>query len=582
MPPLGKPQVLRNAVDGGGTGADSYGERSFARAVEDRLSFVGSWNVLVILIDFPDYSWKHGADDNFSNVDSLYTPAHFEEMLFSLGTYRDPFSPRSYTGSMRDFYLENSYGQFDLRGIVTKWYTAQHNLSYYADGEAGFGTYPNSSGRLVEEALSLADVDVDFSEFDNNQDGWVDGIFVVHAGPGAEEIYTMNYAAHQNYLWSHRSGVSAARYDNVRISGYTLEPENGTIGVFCHEFGHELGLPDLYDTDNSSEGIGEWGLMGAGGWCHNAGDQPGSSPAHFSAWSKIQLGWLEAINVAQNMNGVEIPPVELEPVVYRLWQDGRQEREYFLIENRQQVGFDQGLTRRQKDFRLSDPNGLIVYHIDELGTQSNERRRVVDVEEASPFFSEQGAFEQLDATRDLPAYEYLFSGNRGDNGDPFPGFVAVNEENNDFSGQRLADVFDGDSTPGSHSNDGFPTGVAITGVRLQGQNVLANLTVGITTEVASTHVDTPHDFVLQQNYPNPFNPETMIRFSVPQFRDFRLEVVNFLGEIVRVFTGRGGSGGQTIVWDGKDRNGRDVSSGVYFYRLTSADFSFSRKMLLVR
>jgi hypothetical protein len=74
----------------------------------------------------------------------------------------------------------------------------------------------------------------------------------------------------------------------------------------------------------------------------------------------------------------------------------------------------------------------------------------------------------------------------------------------------------------------------------------------------------------------------MIGFSVPQFRDFRLEVVNFLGEIVRVFTGRGGSGGQTIVWDGKDRNGRDVSSGVYFYRLTSADFSFSRKMLLVR
>jgi bacillopeptidase F (M6 metalloprotease family) len=173
----------------------------------------GSWKALVILIDFPDYRWDNESDPNFSNADSIYTPEHFTDMLFSLDLYKDPYSQSDYTGSMRDFYLENSYGQFDITGVTTVWYTASQRMSFYANNDSingsaddyGLGPYPNNAKRLVEEAVQLADSEVDFSEFDNNADGFVDGLFVVHAGPGAEEIYTSNFPDHYNYLWSHKS-----------------------------------------------------------------------------------------------------------------------------------------------------------------------------------------------------------------------------------------------------------------------------------------------------------------------------------------------------------------------------------------
>ncbi len=231
----------------------------------------GSWQALVILIDFPDYRWDHQNDANFNNADSIYATQHFNDMLFSLGTYKAPYSQSVYTGSMRDFYLENSYGEFEVTGVTTVWYTAPENLAFYAnDNNTGLS---GGSRKLVKEAVELAAPDVDFSEFDNNNDGLVDALFVVHAGPGAEEIFTINFPDYEKYLWSHKASISPTiNLNGVGVSGYTLEPENGTIGVFCHEFGHELGLPDLYDTDGSSEGIGEWGLMGGGGWCYRTGD----------------------------------------------------------------------------------------------------------------------------------------------------------------------------------------------------------------------------------------------------------------------------------------------------------------------
>ncbi|MFQ5753029.1 MAG: M6 family metalloprotease domain-containing protein, partial [bacterium] len=422
----------------------------------------GTWQALVILIDFPDYPWNHQDDINFLNDDSLYTAGHFNEMLFSSGTYKDPNSLSDYTGSMRDFYLENSYGMFELMGVTTIWHTASQPLAFYANNDGfsntsddyGLGPYPHNAQRLVEEAVQLADSSVDFSRFDNNSDGFVDALFVVHAGPGAEEIYTENFSAHYQYLWSHKSAIKPDTLDGVRVSGYTLEPENGTIGVFCHEFGHALGLPDLYDTDGSSEGIGEWGLMSGGGWCHRQGDQLGTSPAHFTAWSKARLGWLQPIPVTENMRQVEIPPVELQPVAYRLWSNGQNGGEYFLLENRQNVGFDAGLTRRQKDFNLPDAHGLIIYHIDNRGRQNDESRRFIDVEEASPYFLDSLAIEQLDLERIMPRHEFLFNGNRGDNGDPFPGYRLINTIATDYIGHRDVTVFDEHSIPNSNDNDG--------------------------------------------------------------------------------------------------------------------------------
>jgi immune inhibitor A len=550
---------------------------------------VGTWQALIILIDFPDYRWDIQTDSNFPNEQMLYTPEHFDNMLFSLGSYKDPQSQSDYTGSMRDFFLENSYGQFDVIGATTVWYTAAHPLAYYANGSSGLnGAYPNNARRLVEEAVDLAAADVDFSGYDNNGDGVVDALFVVHAGPGAEQIYSQNFSAHYAYLWSHKSSIPSKFLDGVSVRGYTLEPQNGTIGVFCHEFGHELGLPDLYDTNSAiaSEGIGEWCLMGGGGWCFRAGDELGTSPAHFSAWSKAQLGWLQPTNVSENLIGLEIPPSKKEPVAYRVWRNGEVGAEYFLIENRQLLGFDVGLTRRQKDFGLADPAGLIIYHVDHSGRQGNESRRLIDVEEASPYFDGVDYIEQLDLERVLPTHEFLYNGNRGDNGDLFPGFSLVNTETNDYVGERDRTEFGVATIPSSKDNNGIATGVSISNIRQVGENMLVDI-AGISVTSVETDERLPIGFSLSGNYPNPFNPTTTISYSLPAFNGagarVLLAVYNLKGERVRILVDEAGaSGTQKITWDGRDDSGVGVAAGVYVSRLEFQGVSQSRKMILLR
>lgn len=597
MPPAGPPRFVNEASKRLLQSSSFRGEVSEPSRLVLQGQAEGTWQALIILIDFPDYPWNLQSDPNFPNQAALYTPEHYNDMLFSLGTYKDPQSQSAYTGSMRDFYLENSYGQFEVIGTTTVWYTAEHSWRYYSNNDSingnrddyGFGSYPKNAVRLVEEAVELAAADVDFSDYDNNGDGVVDALFVVHAGPGAEEMYTQDFNEHFNYLWSHKSSIPARLVDGALVQGYTLEPENGTIGVFCHEFGHELGLPDLYDTDNSSEGIGEWCLMSGGGWCFKEGDLLGTSPAHFSAWSKAQLGWLQPINVTENLAGLEIPPAETHPVAYRLWRNGEVGPEYFLIENRQLLGFDVGLTRRQKDFDLPDPAGLIIYHIDNLGRQSFDNRRRIDVEEASPFFTETDHIEQLDLVRTAPNHQFLYNGNRGDNGDLFPGFGSVNEAATDFVGERDRTEFSDTSIPNSRDNSGVATDVAVSNIHQVGEKMVVDIAISSVTSVA---VDPdsralPERFNVAQNYPNPFNPETTIQYSVPASVGngvrVQLVVYNFRGEQVRVLVNRTHRPGDySLSWDGVDGLGKAVSSGIYFYHLQAGDFTQSQKMILLR
>jgi len=552
----------------------------------------GTWNALVILIDFSDYPWDFQGDTLFPNSDTLYTKAHFDSMLFSLGTYKDPNSASSYTGSMRDYYQENSYGQFDVGGVITVWYTAPDTFNFYCntdgipgtDDDYGFGSYPNNVQRLVEDAIAAADPDVDFSQFDNDKDGWVDALFVVHAGPGAEAI---PYPEGCNYIWSHAWGISSQQRDGVWISGYSMEPENGTIGVFCHEFGHVLGLPDLYDTDRSSEGVGEWCLMGGVGWCYRSlDDDYGTCPSHFSAWCKAQLGWFTPTNVDTNLFSVTIPAVEANPVAYRLWTDGAYGKEYFLVENRQNLGFDLGLTRRQKDYGLPDAYGLVIWHIDEsVWDNDNELHKMVDVEEASPLLFDSTVYEHLDHRRIRPTDRYLYNGNRGDNGDPWPGFSSFNSDSSDFAGSRDVVSFNEYSHPNSNSYSLTPTNVAVENIQCDCLNVIADLLV---TPIVGVEEDgsksRERSWELRQNWPNPFNSSTNIEYVVRnQETKVQLRVYNLAGELVReLVNGAEKTGFHRVTWDGRDNRGKMVANGVYFYRLNSSSNRVTKRMIIMR
>ena len=172
--------------------------------------------------------------------------------------------------------------------------------------------------------------------------------------------------------------------DGVRIMDYSMEPEYGgnpdgpngtvsdpyppTVGVYAHEFLHVLGIPDEYDYGYESEGTGDWSAMASGSWSfYPSAPWPyywrflGNSPPHPTAWSKIRAGFVDPILVEEEMKGVEIPPVEEQSVIYKIEVPFANGTEYFLAENRQQIGFDQGLA----GYMGPNAHGLLIYHIDE-------------------------------------------------------------------------------------------------------------------------------------------------------------------------------------------------------------------------
>ena len=265
------------------------------------------------------------------------------------------------TGSVLDAYTENSYGTVTLQSTVLAWVTLPQTQAYYAGTNNGLGgDYPNNAKKMVQDALTLADALVDFGQFDNDNDGYIDAIDIIHSGYGAEQG-----GAPTNSIWSHKSGLPSdwvSTHNNangvkVKVNLYHTEPALfGTsgnsitrIGVICHETGHFFGLPDLYDTDGSSDGIGSWCMM-ANSWGFT-GDQ--LNPPHFSAWCKIFLGWTSAIEPV-DAGDYFLAEAEVFPHAAKITR-GFPSGEYLLIENRQPVGLDRNIPQ----------GGLAIWHIDE-------------------------------------------------------------------------------------------------------------------------------------------------------------------------------------------------------------------------
>jgi immune inhibitor A len=334
-------------------------------AAADRAPLRGTVRVAVVLVDFSDKPMTA-------------TTQHFQDLFFSTGVLPH--------GSVRDFYSEVTNGLITLDGTVVGPYRMPQTLAWYANNGSGIGKNGTAfrSPQLAHDAAVAADPAVNFGPFDNDGNGFVDAFIVVHAGRGAEETGSLGD------IWSHKSTLATAyNTDGTKIYGYLTIPEDAKIGVSAHELGHLLfGFPDLYDTDYSSEGIGNWCLMAGGSW--NGG---GDIPSHPSAWCKANQGWASVTNVTTN-GPITVHAVESSHGVYRLWKNGGSGSEYFLLENRQPVGYDTALPG----------NGLLLWHVDESqpGNTDENHYKV--------------GLLQADGNRDLE-----LNHNRGDAGDPFPG-----------------------------------------------------------------------------------------------------------------------------------------------------------------
>jgi immune inhibitor A len=381
---------------------------------------------LVLLVDFSD------------NVQSQ-TPDTFATLLFSEG-FVFP------SGSFRDYYLENSYGQHDPQGGVEGWVRMDSSYGYYVAGAQGFGLYPRNAQGLVRDALLLADPSVNFQDYDHNNNGAIDGLMVVHAGPGAEETGSVDD------IWSHRWSLpSQMTLDGVTMQSYTMQPEthsNGSlidIGVFCHEWGHFLGIMwEEYDRTDPGYGLGDWSVMATG--CYNNG---GKKPAHHSAYCKYYLGWTNLVTVGSNLTDVEIIQAETSPVSYRLWTSGGVDHEFFVVENRQKTGFDSHLPG----------SGLLIYHVDVWET-TNDNEWCPGDPGGNHYKT---ALEQADGKFQLEGC-FGFGNNKGDVYDPFPGLLDKR-------------AFDDTTTPSSRDYSDNPTQVAVWNISDSGPVMYANLDV---------------------------------------------------------------------------------------------------------
>ncbi len=341
--------------------------------------------------------------------------------------------------------------------------------------------------------------------------------------------------------------------DGVRIYTYSINPEywltpgDITLGVYSHELGHVLGLPDLYDTDYSSRGVGRWSLMAGGSW----NGTNGSSPAHFDVWSKIYLGFVAPTVPSYDQTGISLPRIETNASAYKLWTNGSPGNEYFLLENRQRTGYDTYLPSE----------GLLIWHIDD-----NESG---NTDEWWPSSGLPGhylvALEQADNLWELEQnIDY------GDTGDPYPGST-VNR------------TFSAASSPNSNSYAGTGTQVSVVNISNSGVTMTADIAVGSPQSIRDDDITRPRNVRLRGNAPNPFNPETMISMEVDAETSVRLEVFNLKGQKIKLLIDEIMQPGYyNIGWDGKDNSLKNVGTGVYFCRMTGDGISETIKMLKIK
>lgn len=382
--------------------------RQMAAAAAARTPLRGEVRVVVVLVEFEDKPLEQDA-------------SHFEDLFFSTGVLPH--------GSVREYFTEVTNGLVDLVGEVVGPYTLPETLAWYANNNFGIGR-PSGQGRariMADHALSAADPDVGFGPYDNDGNGFVDAFVVVHAGRGGEQT------TDPGDIWSHKWTLPRPRrVDGKTVYAYLTIPDDSRIGVCAHELGHLVfGFPDLYDTDDTSEGVGNWCLMGGGSW--NGG---GDVPAHPSAWCKAQQGWATVSNVTAE-GTLSVADVKSSQEVHRLWTDGDEGPEYFLVENRQRTGFDSELPGE----------GMLIWHVDETRSDNTDEHNYLV------------GLVQSDGLRELEN-----AVDRGDGGDPYPG-----TSNNT--------TFDGSSQPSSASYSGQPTSVSVTGISGSAAQMTATVSV---------------------------------------------------------------------------------------------------------
>lgn len=379
-------------------------ERMKARAFAPKLANMttGTVNILFLRVDFQPES----PDDTSTTGDGTWdncTTACNNDPDYWVNKDKDAFI---------SYYKEVSYDQLKL--AVTPSPAVYRLPKKMAD----YGKETDADlTSLIKDSITAADADINFSTYD--------AILIVHAGAGEEttvnassNLWSLYYSRGCTDTDSNIAGCqplpseTIVTADGKALYEAIMMPQTGTsdhgvvdpLGIYVHEFGHWLGLPDLYYTAMFPpylwDGVGQWSLMGDGIYL---GSPHGSSPAHLDAWCKIYLGWVAPQTISTDFGAITLPPVETNKQIIKLPASTTTPNQYFLLENRQQTLFDSGLPG----------SGLLVWLIDDDVIAGNIGNNTVNNNISGPGV----ALMEADGKGDLKTY----GGDFGGAGDPFPG-----------------------------------------------------------------------------------------------------------------------------------------------------------------
>ena len=354
--------------------------------------------------------------------DNAFDESH-DQTLFQRMATEEGFSHEGATGSIRDYFVAQSMGEFTPTFDVIGPIKLSKNMSYYGQNNSQ-GEDANGA-QMVKEACEKAhnDFGVDFSNYDYNNDGVVDWVYVIYAG------YAESYGASANTIWPHASNIEQQyvylTLDGKKIQRYACSSEmkytSGNtlegIGTFCHEFGHVLGLPDMYNTYTASLiQLGSWDIMDQGSYNNDS-----HTPPAYSAFERSFMGWLEFTDIDTPAERLTLDELTENNVAYRITTSN--ENEFFTLENRQQKGWD----------AYQPGRGLMIIHV----------------------YFEQSAWDGNFFNVGTPRYDLIEAdGTQGSNysTDLYP--IAGNNMFTDYS------------TPNSLMRDGTPTEKGVTNIEV--------------------------------------------------------------------------------------------------------------------
>ena len=309
----------------------------------EREPIIGKKKGLVLLVEFKNKTFEEGHNWEFYN-----------DVLNKVGFKSD----LGFIGSVKDYFLSQSYGQFELDFDLVGPLKMPNTYGYYG---ANTGDNDTNPGLMSATACQMADEFVNFKDYDWDGDGEVDQVFIIYAGLGEAA------GGDKNTIWPHEWKLQYSDYkktltlDEVVVDTYACGPEltkrstYGSsavgvegIGTICHEFTHCLGIPDMYDTGGSNYAMSTWDVMCRGSYNGNS-----FAPANFTSYERMYCGWLKptVLNDDTTVEGMKALGDGGE--AYIIYNDACP-TEYYLLENRQQKGWDSGLSG----------SGLLVIHID--------------------------------------------------------------------------------------------------------------------------------------------------------------------------------------------------------------------------